>query len=154
MQAYGDRDRARAMEADDHRKALGMPDDIGGAVGNELCVPERCPPTTVLPDAADVAEDTRLPSRGRHYSEGVHLEPSEDYQGEFQLHFDGSGNGSLRVPLDVGDLAALRAALPGRREPTTAEVRAHLEGLVKVWDPDPERALDSLRRVISMLGEA
>jgi hypothetical protein len=33
-------------------------------------------------------------------------------------------------------------------------VRAHLEGLVKVWDPDPERALDSLRRVISMLGEA
>jgi hypothetical protein len=104
------------------------------------------------------ALDGRLPTRGRHY-ERIHLEPSENYQGEFELHLDSSGNGGMRVGLDVADLAELRAALPGRREATAAEVREHLEGLVRHWDPDParpidgmtERALDALRRVMGML---
>jgi hypothetical protein len=163
MQAYGDKDRLRAAERDDHHSALGVPaDDIGGAVGSELCDPGRWPGSAVMPDIADVADDTRLPSRGRHYSEGIRLEPSRDRQGEFELHFDDAGNGSFRVNLDVGDLTALRAALPGRQGATPAEVRDFLEGLIKVWDPDPgkpldgmaERSIEAARRVIAMLGEA
>jgi hypothetical protein len=156
MQAYGDKDRARAAEEGDHRRALGMPDDIGGGQMVPLLAPPQVRPPAVL------VEDTRLPSRGRHYSEGIRLEPSRDRQGEFELHFNSAGNGSLRVNLDVGDLAALRAALPGRQGATAAEVRDFLEGLIKVWDPDPgksldgmaERSIEAVRRVISMLGEA
>jgi hypothetical protein len=163
MQAYGDKARLRAAERDDHHSALGVPaDDIGGAVGSELCDPGRWPGSAVMPDIADVAGDTRLPSYGRHYPDGIHLESSRDHQGEFVLHLSDAGNGSMRVNLDVGDLAALRAALPGRQGATPAEVREFLEGLIKVWDPDPgksldgmaERSIEAVRRVISMLGEA
>jgi hypothetical protein len=119
----------------------------GDSIGVELCDPER-------------GEDGRLPSQGRHYAEGIRLEASAHYQGEFELHFDDAGNGSMRVNLDVGDLAALRAALPGRQGATTAEVRAFLIGLIARWDPDPAkplddmaaRSVDAIRRVIAMLG--
>jgi hypothetical protein len=134
-------------EAADHRRALGIPDLEAG-------------PSALLELATD--EDGRLPSHGRHYPDGIHLEPSRDYQGEFVLHFDDAGNGGLRVQLDIGDLTALRAALPGRQGATPAEVRDFLEGLIKVWDPDPDKPLDGMaersieaaRRVIAMLGEA
>jgi hypothetical protein len=115
MMPYEDETRARAAAADDHRRALGMP---GPAPG----------PSGLLEPATDA--DGRLPSKGRHFDEGIRLLPSESYQGEFDLHFDAAGNGSLRVGLDVGDLAALRAALPnGRRPVTAAEVREFLRGL-------------------------
>jgi hypothetical protein len=122
--------------------------DSIGVVGVELCDPER-------------GGDGRLPGQGRHYAGGIRLEASPHYQGEFTLHFDDAGNGSMRVNLDVGDLAALRAALPGRQGATAAEVRAFLIGLIARWDPDPAKPLDdmaarsadAIRRVISMLGE-
>ena|ERR1700729_591054 len=143
MMPYGDKDRARAAEAGDHRRELSMPGTFA----------------ELLTDS-----DGRLPSRGRHYNEGFKLRPSEDYQGEFTLEMNDAGNGSMRVNLDAGDLAALRAALPARQGATAAEVREHLEGLLKVWDPEPtrpltpggmeERSIEALRRVISMIPEA
>lgn len=129
------------------------------------------PAHVMIPGAADTGPagpaelktdaDRRLPTRGRHYNR-IHLEASPHYQGEFELHLDSAGNGGLRVGLDVGDLAELRSALPGRQGATAVEVREYLEVLIRAWDPDPARLLDgmagrsvdALRRVIAMLGEA
>jgi hypothetical protein len=75
--------------------------------------------------------DGRLPTRGRHYDR-IHLEPSEHYQGEFELHLDNGGNGGLRVGLDVGDLAELRGSLPGGPAPVGAgQVREFLIGYLR-----------------------
>jgi hypothetical protein len=133
-------------EAADHRRALGIPDLEAG-------------PSALLELAT--GEDGRLPGHGRHYNDGIHLEPSRDYQGEFALHFDDAGNGSMRVNLDVGDLTALRAALPGRQGATPAEVRDFLASVLtlqRVNDDAPPgtlaRDVNALERVISMLGEA
>jgi hypothetical protein len=124
------------------------------SLGVELCDPDR------VPWGPERGEDGRAWLL-RFYAEGIHLEASPHYRGEFTLHFDDAGNGSMRVNLDVGDLAALRGALPGRAEATPAEVRAFLIGLIARWDPDPAkplddmaaRSVDAIRRVISMLGE-
>lgn len=120
--------------------------------------------------------DARLPAGGRHY-EDIRLEDSPHYQGEYVLHLDSAGNGSLRVNLDAGDVSELRTAvtprvpageqvanfdqLLGLGPATPAQVRAYLEGLVKFWDPDPDKGIDgaarsveALRRVLAMLGEA
>lgn len=105
--------------------------------------------------------DGRLPTQGRHYDR-IYVGRSTHYQGEFTLHLDSADNGSLRVGLDVADLADLRSALPGRSGATAVEVREYLEVLVRAWDPDlakplggmAERSVDALRRVIAMLGEA
>jgi hypothetical protein len=151
MQAYGDKDRARAAEEGDHRRALFIPADEQDLILHGTR-------TGRIP-----ADDTRLPSHGRHYNEGIHLEPSRDYQGEFVLHLDDAGNGGLRVQLDVGDLAALRAALPGRQGATAAEVRDFLRGLHDSCEKNPgpggdvreaHKNLAAVVRVISMLGEA
>jgi hypothetical protein len=108
--------------------------------------------------------DARLPSGGRHY-EDIRLEDSPHYQGESVLHFDDSGNGSFAVNLDAADVDAVRTAVTPRVPAvpaTPAQVRAYLEGLVKFWDPDPDkglggmasRSVEALRRVLAMLGEA
>jgi hypothetical protein len=135
-------------EAADHRRALGIPDLEAG-------------PSALLELAT--GEDGRLPSHGRHYNEGIHLEPSPWYQGEFVLCFDDAGNGSMRVNLGIGDLAALRAALPGRQGATPAEVGDFLRGLHGSCEKNPgpggdaheaHKNLTAIVRVIAMLGEA
>jgi hypothetical protein len=111
------------------------------------------------PNSPDQTADGRLPTRGRHYDR-IHMGPSPDYQGEFLLYLDSPENGSLRIGLDVADLAELRSALPGRQGATADEVRERLQDLIRHWDPDPdrtltsmeERAIEALRLVISMLG--
>jgi hypothetical protein len=126
-------------EAGDHRRALGSE-----TAGEQLVV--HGTQAGGLP-----AEDGRLPSQGRHYNEGIHLEPSPWYQGEFVLHFDDAGNGSMRVNLDVGDLAALRAALPGRQEATADEVRDFLIGLQSAAGDVAHQDAEAVERVIAML---
>jgi hypothetical protein len=53
----------------------------------------------------------KLPSQGRHYSDGIHMQPSKNYENEFTLFLNDAGNGSLQVHLDPADVADLRAAL-------------------------------------------
>ena len=94
-------------------------------------------------------ESGRLPSRGRHY-ERIRLEASPHYSGEFLLHLDSPENGSLRVGLDVGDLAELRSALPGRREATADEVRLFLAELLAGRDWNGPEA-DAIARVLTLM---
>jgi hypothetical protein len=128
-------------EAGDHRQALGMP----AHPADDLVLGVKVGP------AREPAVDTRLPSHGRHYNEGFALKPSEDYQGEFVLEMNDAGNGSMRVNLDVGDLAALRAALPGRQEATADEVRDFLIGLQSAAGDVAHQDAEAVERVIAML---